>query len=196
MAEQTHVVKYVQKVRGRDLQGKMRVLDKTQPQQLVLFQTLLPEDDPDENFSNTIEFYDAIPKYFSNPRLMDSMRKDGIYLPRLERDFQHRGETYKVTIRPARLTGRDGMDKEYYPGPREELVEEALRKLACDRLNGVYLDDQAGVQFTIEFIPITPLAAMGSSAPGSCAGHSRVPSRDHGPPASTGGAGLSRCDSA
>src|SRR6266568_3685145 len=149
MAEQTHVIKRVEKVRGRDLQGKVHVLDKTQPQQLVLFQTFLPEDDSDEKFSNTIEFYDAIPKYFSNPRLMDSMRKDGIYLPRLERDFQHRGETYKVTIRPARLTGRDGMDKEYYPGPREELVEEALRKLACDRLNGVYLDDQAGVQFTI-----------------------------------------------
>ena len=149
MAEQTHVTKRVEKVRGRDLQGKVHVLDKTQPQQLVLFQTFLPEDDPDEKFSNTIEFYDAIPKYFSNPRLMESMRKDGIYLPRLERDFQHRGETYKVTIRPARLAGRDGMDKEYYPGPREELVEEALRKLACERLNGVYLDDQAGVQFTI-----------------------------------------------
>src|SRR5499426_2871620 len=149
MAEQTHVIKRVEKVRGRDLQGKVHVLDKTQPQQLVLFQTFLPEDDTDEKFSNTIEFYDAIPKYFSNPRLMESMRKDGIYLPRLERDFQHRGETYKVTIRLARLTGRDGMDKEYYPGPREELVEEALRKLACDRLNGVYLDDQAGVQFTI-----------------------------------------------
>src|SRR6266700_3119000 len=113
MAEQTHVMKRVEKVRGRDLQGKVHVLDKTQPQQLVLFQTFLPEDDPDEKFSNTIEFYDAIPKYFSNPRLMESMRK------------------------------------EYYPGPREELVEEALRKLACDRLNGVYLDDQAGVQFTI-----------------------------------------------
>ena len=117
MAEQTHVMKRIEKVRGRDLQGKVHVLDKTQPQQLVLFQTFLPEDDPDEKFSNTIEFYDAIPKYFSNPRLMESMRKDGIYLPRLERDFQHRGETYKVTIRPARLTGRDGMDKEYYPGP-------------------------------------------------------------------------------
>lgn len=149
MAEQTHIKQHVEKVRGKDVQGKVRVLDKTQPQQLVLFQTFLPEDDPDDKFSNTIEFYDAIPKYFSNPRLMDTMRKDGIYLPRLERDFQHRGEAYNVTIRPARLTGRDGMDKEYYPGPREELVEEALRKLACDRLNGVYLDDQAGVQFTI-----------------------------------------------
>src|SRR6516164_2835766 len=60
MAEQTHVMKRVEKVRGRDLQGKVHVLDKTQPQQLVLFQTFLPEDDPDEKFSNTIEFYDAI----------------------------------------------------------------------------------------------------------------------------------------
>ena len=66
------------------------MLDKTQPQQLGLFQTFLPEDDPDDKFSNTIEFYDAIPKYFSNPRLMDTMRKDGIYLPRLERELAPR----------------------------------------------------------------------------------------------------------
>jgi|RhiMetdeSRZDD1v2_1073273.scaffolds.fasta_scaffold128779_2 hypothetical protein len=47
-----------------------------------------------------------------------------------------------------------------------------------------------------EFIPIKPLAAMGSSAPGNCAGHSRVPSPDRGPLASTGGSGPSRCGSA
>jgi hypothetical protein len=38
---------------------------------------------------------------------------------------------------------------EYYPSPREELVEEALRKIACDQVKGVYLDDGAGVQFTL-----------------------------------------------
>src|SRR5262245_44653215 len=47
-----------------------------------------------------------------------------------------------------------------------------------------------------EFIPIKSLAAMDSSAPGSYAGHSRVPSRDHGPLASTGGSGPSRYDNA
>ena len=41
-----------------------------------------------------------------------------------------------------------------------------------------------------EFIPIKPLAATGSDAPGSYAGHSRFPSRHHGRPASTGGCGL------
>src|SRR4029450_6277241 len=49
---------------------------------------------------------------------------------------------------------------------------------------------------TVEFIPIKPLAATDSSALGSCAGHSRVPSPGHGPLASTGGFGPSRYDSA
>ena len=52
----------------------------------------------DEKYSNTIELYDAVPKYFSNPRLMDRMRKDGKYLPMLERLFKHRGEMYTVKL--------------------------------------------------------------------------------------------------
>src|SRR5262249_10453563 len=52
------------------------------------------------------------------------------------------------------------------------------------------------IRYTIEFTPIKPLAATDSSALGSCAGHSRVPSPGHGPLASTGGCGLSRYDSA
>ena len=43
---------------------------------------------------------------------------------------------------------------------------------------------------TLKFIPIKPLVAKGSDAPGSCAGHSTVPSRDHGRPVSRGGSGL------
>lgn len=129
--------------------GKIIALVRTQPQQLRLFQTFLPEEEPGEKYSNTIEFYDAIPKFVSNPRMIEKMREGGKYLPLLDRTFVHRGEVYKATIRPARLKDRHGCEKEYYPSLREELVEEALRKLACDRLKGVYLDDQAGVQFTM-----------------------------------------------
>ena len=135
-------------VRGRDINGKAVVLAKTQPQQLTLFQTFFP-DDHEDHYSNTIELYDAIPKYITNPKLVDAMREGGKYLPLLERPFHHRGEVFTVTIRPARLKDRKGHEKEYYPSPREELVEEVLRKLACDRLNGVYLDNLAGVQFTL-----------------------------------------------
>ena len=55
---------------------------------------------------------------------------------------------------------------------------------------------RCGLPLPIEFIPIKSWAARGSGAPGNCAGHSRVPSRDRGRPPSTAGSGLSQCDNA
>ena len=49
---------------------------------------------------------------------------------------------------------------------------------------------QGKATYTFEFIPIKLLVATGSDAPGSCAGHNRVPSRDHGCRPSTVGSGL------
>ena len=74
MAEQPQGVRRSEKVRGKDIEGKVRVLEKTYPQQLMLFQTFLPEDASDDKYSNTIELYDAIPKYVTNPKLVDTMR--------------------------------------------------------------------------------------------------------------------------
>jgi len=137
--------------RGRDIHdGKERTLAKLQPTQLALFQMFVPEDD---KYSNTIELYDAIPKYFTNKRQMAEIREgpEGreIYLPTLEREFKHQDVPYILKIKPARAENRHGNELEYYPSEQEELVEEALRKLACDRLNGVYLGPGAGVQFTM-----------------------------------------------
>ncbi|HSX80793.1 MAG TPA: hypothetical protein VLQ80_19755, partial [Candidatus Saccharimonadia bacterium] len=79
--EQPQGVRRSEKVRGKDSEGKVRVLEKTYPQQLMLFQTFLPEDASDDKYSNTIELYDAIPKYVTNPKLVDAMREGGKYLP-------------------------------------------------------------------------------------------------------------------
>ena len=132
MTDHKSTVQNAEGVRGTDINGNVVVLTKTHPEQLVLFQTFLSDEDDnghgDEKYSNTIELYDAVPKYFSNPRLMDRMRKDGKYLPMLERPFKHRGEMYTVKIWPARLEDRQGGEKHYYSGPREELVEEALQQ--------------------------------------------------------------------
>ena len=102
MANHAHAAQHAEGVRGTDMDGKVVVLAKTHPEQLVLFQTFLSDEDDnghgDEKYSNTIELYDAVPKYFSNPRLMDRMRKDGKYLPMLERLFKHRGEMYTVKL--------------------------------------------------------------------------------------------------
>src|SRR5262249_51982618 len=51
-------------------------------------------------------------------------------------------------------------------------------------------------RLSLEFIPIKSWVTKGSGAPGNCAGHSRAPSRDRGRPPSTGGSGLSPCDTA
>src|SRR5215467_2398730 len=48
----------------------------------------------------------------------------------------------------------------------------------------------------LEFISIKSLVTKASGAPGNCAGRNRAPSPDHGPLASTGGSGPSRCGSA
>jgi hypothetical protein len=134
------------RVKGKDLNGKTRTLTRTQPEQLSLFQAFLPDTDP--KYSNTIELYDAVPKYFALKHMEDK-RENGKYLPILQRDFEHRGEQYHLRLRPARIQYEDGSEREYYPSYREELVEDALRKIACDRLNGVYLNAHAGVQFTL-----------------------------------------------
>jgi hypothetical protein len=139
--------------RGRDIHdGKERKLAKSQPDQLSLFQTFLPQDD---KYSNTIELYDAIPK-FSTKRLMSKARigPEGqeVFLPTLEREFRHKDATYVLKLKPARITNKKKDKKEeieYYPSEREELVEEALRKLACDPFNGAYIGSLAGVQFTM-----------------------------------------------
>ena len=50
-----------QHVAGRDIRGKLVTLKRSSPEQLSLFQTFLPDED---KYSNTIELYDAIPKYY------------------------------------------------------------------------------------------------------------------------------------
>ena len=87
MAEQPQGVRRSEKVRGKDIEGKVRVLEKTYPQQLMLFQTFLPEDASDDKYSNTIELYDAIPKYVTNPKLIDAMREGGKISPVNEAAF-------------------------------------------------------------------------------------------------------------
>jgi hypothetical protein len=114
---------------------------KTTPAQLELFHILEPEQK--QHYSNTIEIYDAIPKYHWGKQL----RKLNTYLDPIERIFKFRNQEYMVTIKPAYVKTKDGF-KHFFPGKREELVEDALRKMASEG-KCIFLDDMAGVQFTL-----------------------------------------------
>ena len=115
--------------------------DQGKPESLLLFELLLPQE---KKYSNSIELYDFIPKYFWGK----AQRVEGKYLKPLEREFEHRGESYVVQIDPANIKGKDGVIRSYYPAKREELVEDALRKFACEG-QGLFLDDAASVTFTL-----------------------------------------------
>jgi len=56
-----------------------------------------------------------------------------------------------VTISPARVDDRGGSQRDYYRSTNEELVEEALRKLAIDQYVGFFDKPtfRSGVAFTI-----------------------------------------------
>jgi hypothetical protein len=113
----------------------------SKPVELQLFEFLEIDE---KQYSNTIELYDAIPKYhWGNVKRIGEK-----YLPSLERVFEHRSKRYRVKVRPSRIDGRDGVERDYYPSLREEIVEDALRKLACEG-QGIFLDQQAGVTFSL-----------------------------------------------
>ncbi len=106
------------------------------PIQLTFFEYLLPEE---RRYSNTVELYDFIPKYHWGK----TQRISGQFLKQLEREFECRSVRYKVKIDPAKISDRDGVTRDYYPSKREELVEDALRKLMTER-QSLMLDGEAG----------------------------------------------------
>ena len=114
------------------------------PQQLTLFQLLDLKPQEQQRYSHTLELYDFMPKYHWGK----VERIGGKFLNALEREFECRGTQYKIRITPARITDKDGVDREYFPSKREELVEDALRRFATTR-QGVFLDDMVGVTFTL-----------------------------------------------
>jgi len=120
---------------------KLNEYKQTKPKQLALFELVAPTV---KAYSNTIELYDAIPKYIWRKE----KTKENNKIAPLKRKFKHKNIHYKVTISPAWIEIKDEEDKAVFPGKREELVEDALRKLTCDG-QGLFLDDSAGVVFTL-----------------------------------------------
>lgn len=140
----THSIEVAQ-IRGHDFQGNPVEELITTPGQLSLFQSL-----QSPGVSSTIELYDAMPKSFPSNKEMEALRRKngGHYLETLSRRFMHRGEDYQITIRPARIQDA-GTEREYYPTQREDLIEQALRKLATNPKNGIYLSGNLAVQFSL-----------------------------------------------
>lgn len=120
--------------------------------QLTLFQSILcNSEDEKDRFSNAIDLWDSVPRYSVSRQAQVKARENGRFLDNHTTVFQHRNCTYTVTISPARVKDLDGSHRDYYPSTTEELVEEALRKLAIDQYAGFFDKPsfRSGVVFTI-----------------------------------------------
>lgn len=105
--------------------------------QLKLFQL----DNSNKEYSNTVELYDVMPKY-SYGQSIDAPAV-------IDKTFKHRNIDYRIIVMPAKIRDMStGSILEKYPAQREEIIEDVLRKFACHG-NGLMLDDQAGVTFTL-----------------------------------------------
>lgn len=109
--------------------------------QLDLFSLL---DDRDKDFSNSIDIYDALPKYSLERRRRFTDISKAVAK---ERECRVGSRTIKVKVKPALIETKPGKPELVYPGEREEIIEDALRKLA---VNGgtVMIDGKVGVLFT------------------------------------------------
>lgn len=114
--------------------------------QLELFQKFLCNtEEQRKKLSNSIEFWDSVPRYSISQISMNKMRDPHGQLKVLELQFSCQMMSYKAVIRPARIDGTD-----YYPSADEELVEEALRKIAAEQNCGAHERyRRSGVVFTL-----------------------------------------------
>jgi hypothetical protein len=130
-----------QKRREREKPKKFQDHKVAVPEQLTFF--FLTEKEAD--YSNTVELYDFMPKYVWNKKLN---RINDQFLERITRTFEFRGRDFQLKMDPARLEDKDGVVREYFPGTKEEHVEDILRKMMTEGY-AVMLDGEAGIRFTL-----------------------------------------------
>lgn len=115
-----------------------------------------------KHLSNTIELWDAIPKYAVSARQQSKMRDEKNALPVYEQEFEYRptidgapqSVPCRVAVQPASIKNPDGSYTQYYPSTDEELVEEVLKKIFTDQQFGVHQGntDESWVRFSLNMI--------------------------------------------
>lgn len=120
--------------------------------QLDLFQWFIANSG--DEVSNTVEFWDSIPRYFFTPALMAKLRTESGHADPYEWQFEYQGKPCEVRIQPALIKQKDGRYLAFFPGVTEELVEEALKKILSDQQYGLHEVEKvrSWVRFTLRMI--------------------------------------------
>lgn len=131
----------------------MKARGPMQKHQLDLFQKFLCPARSREDMSNTLMFWDALPKYHIPREKQHLLYDSNGRLPIFKRELVFKDETYVMEIQPAQFE-RNGQTIDIYPGETEELIEDVLMKLLADQ-NAGHFDPNAKtarVHFTLDMI--------------------------------------------
>ena len=116
----------------------------------------------ERDLSNTIELWDALPKYSVTPRIQSQMRDEKGRLPVYRRELEYRPSPraenpvpfkYAITLQPASIETEDGY-RDFYPSADEELVEEVIKKIFSQQRYGIHdvRNAESWVKFTLHMI--------------------------------------------
>jgi hypothetical protein len=105
--------------------------------------------------SNTFDLWDSVPRYAVSRQQMTKIRKEKGFLGLRQVTFQYRGRTLEARIQAARIfDDKTRIETDYYPSANEELVEDALRKIAAEQRNAFFdrKNHRSGVVFTLHML--------------------------------------------
>tara|TARA_R110001606_G_C15404705_1_gene654288 strand:+ start:23111 stop:24214 length:1104 start_codon:yes stop_codon:yes gene_type:complete len=123
--------------------------------QMDLFKHLLKPSQNSGDLSNLLSLWDSFPKYALNRSLQTSMRNPYGGLPNYKRSYKAlNGDECTIEISPAKITEKDGSEKDYYPSDLEESIEDLLRRLFLEQAHGIHLPNDQGswCRFTLRMI--------------------------------------------
>lgn len=93
--------------------------------------------------SNTIEYWERIPKYFLTKDQQKRLRLDNGLANTYAYEYSLKNKLgqekrYKVTIQPAQIVQEDGIERAFFPSQNEECIEEVLKKIFSEQGHGVH----------------------------------------------------------
>jgi hypothetical protein len=125
--------------------------------QLDLFRAFLCNNDNQRaQLSNTFDLWDSVPRYAMSRQQMTKIRKEKGFLSLQHIPFQYRQSPFEVRIQAARIYDeKTKTETDYYPSANEELVEDALRKIAAEQQRNAFFDKpnyRSGVTFSLHML--------------------------------------------
>ena len=99
-------------------------------------------------YFNLFELLDSLPRFLQTTKGLK--RVENKYLDSFSKSFPLNGTHFELGVMPARLVDyKDNVEKDFLPGPTEEILELIIRKIASEPGRGKYFNGNYGVTFSI-----------------------------------------------